>query len=59
MRDGVGVSKRIGASLLLTLDLLRAPASLSCFIRSTKRLMSGLRRVMQDSRAITKEEKKD
>ena len=58
-KDGVGVLKEVGASLLVILDLSRVLASSSCSMELTKKLMQGLCQVMRDPRAIVKDEEKD
>ena len=55
MRGGVGASRGVKTSLLLTSDLLGASASSSCFPgMSAGRLTRELCRVVRDARAIAK-----
>ena len=58
MRDRVGTSEEIEASLLPVLDLLAeplTPASSSCSVGLFGRLMQRLRRVVQDSGVIVRD----
>ena len=58
-RVGMGALEGVEALLLPALDFLRAPANSSYSIRSIGGLKQRLCRVVQDPRAITKEEEKD